>query len=277
MATNSRTDVTVFGRPPYVEKKSRRFSQNRSVGSKEGSNWFDGIHSNAPKRSKGRHGTVTERSKGYSNGYEKRSQGESHLSVGKNTHKIRHLNDEEHLDLHNLNTDTDSKEKSNEKKQPNGSDFKTAEKDYEESHLTSESSDDSDTSAQLKQSGKRGFRKKMANAEGVKRLKQSTSKKDSSWRQNSRSRRLVANARERSRIHILSDAFDNLRRAVPSYSQDQKLSKLAILKLATYYISALANLAESDTSARSLKQFADCVAHCTKALQSEGRSRRKHF
>lgn len=96
-------------------------------------------------------------------------------------------------------------------------------------------------------------------------------------RQNTRSRRLVANARERSRIHILSDAFENLRRAVPSYSQDQKLSKLAILKLATYYISALANLAESDTSARSLKKFADCVAHCTKALQSEGRARRKLY
>lgn len=129
--------------------------------------------------------------------------------------------------------------------------------------------------ASAKQFGKRAKRKK-AGSEGTKKPKAST-KKDASWRQNTRSRRLVANARERSRIHILSDAFENLRRAVPSYSQDQKLSKLAILKLATYYISALANLAESDTSARSLKQFADCVSHCTKALQTEGRARRKQF
>lgn len=117
---------------------------------------------------------------------------------------------------------------------------------------------------------KNGRRKKM-------KTRQCEAKRENLIRQNSRSRRLVANARERSRIHILSDAFENLRRAVPSYSQDQKLSKLAILKLATYYISALANLAESDTSARSLKQFADCVEHCTMALQTEGRTRRKQF
>jgi atonal protein 8 len=200
-------------------------------------------------------------------------------SRGKNTHEptARRLNAKKHLDLHYLNTGTDSSGQLKGKKHSNGTVSKDA-VDSEEGHLTDEqNSDEIGTSAQLKVNGKRGFRKKMANTEGVKRLKQSTSKKDNSWRQNSRSRRLVANARERSRIHILSDAFENLRRAVPCYSQDQKLSKLAILKLATYYISALANLTESDTSARSLKQFADCVAHCTNALQTEGRSRRKNY
>lgn len=135
-------------------------------------------------------------------------------------------------------------------------------------------------------SGKRARRRKKAGsvdggggAPGQRRTKASAKLKADAThgRQNSRSRRLVANARERSRIHILSDAFENLRGAVPSFSQDQKLSKLAILKLATYYISALANLAESDTSARSLKKFADCVARCTKALQTEGRARRKQY
>ena len=279
MATSSRTDVSAFTRLPYANKSNRRFSQNHFVESKESSKWFNGIHSNATKRSKG----AIERSKSYSNAQVKRSQDEMDSSVGKNTHErtTRRLNTEKHLGLHYLNTATDCSEQSNGKmKYTNGtvSKLNSIEDDCEESHLTAEEHlDEIETSAQLKQNGKRGFRKKMPNTEGVKRLKQTTSKKDNSWRQNTRSRRLVANARERSRIHILSDAFENLRRAVPSYSQDQKLSKLAILKLATYYISALANLAESDTSARSLKQFADCVAHCTNALQTEGRSRRKNY
>lgn len=100
-------------------------------------------------------------------------------------------------------------------------------------------------------------------------------KKALSWRQSNRSRRLIANARERSRIHIMSEAFEGLRRAVPSYSSDQKLSKLAILRLATSYISALSYLAENDTSTKSLKHFAECVDKCTQALQTEGRTRRK--
>lgn len=102
-------------------------------------------------------------------------------------------------------------------------------------------------------------------------------KKVLSWRQSNRSRRLIANARERSRIHIMSEAFEGLRRAVPSYSSDQKLSKLAILRLATSYISALSYLAENDTSTKSLKHFAECVDKCTQALQTEGRTRRKEW
>lgn len=100
-------------------------------------------------------------------------------------------------------------------------------------------------------------------------------KKGLSWRQSNRSRRLIANARERSRIHIMSEAFEGLRRAVPSYSSDQKLSKLAILRLATSYISALSYLAENDTSSKSLKHFAESVDQCTQALQTEGRAKRK--
>lgn len=100
-------------------------------------------------------------------------------------------------------------------------------------------------------------------------------KKALSWRQSNRSRRLIANARERSRIHIMSEAFEGLRRAVPSYSRDQKLSKLAILRLATSYISALSYLAENDTSSKSLKHFAESVDQCTQALQTEGRAKRK--
>ena len=110
--------------------------------------------------------------------------------------------------------------------------------------------------------------------QGSKRTRRN-SKRGNSWRQSNRTRRLVANARERSRIHIMSEAFEGLRRAVPCYSYDQKLSKLAILRIATSYIAALAYLRESDTSDKSLQRFADSVDQCTKALQSEGRSRRK--
>ena len=280
MATSSRTDVSAFTRLPYGNKSSRRLSQNHFVESKESSKWFNGIYSNTAKRAKSALG----RSKSYSNAQVKRLQDEMDSSVGKNIHErtTRRLNTEKHLDLHYLNTATDCSEQLNGKmKYTNAGTVSknSSEDDCQVSHLTAEEhSDEIGTSAaQLKQNGKRGFRKKLTNTEGGKRLKQTANKKDNSWRQNTRSRRLVANARERSRIHILSDAFENLRRAVPSYSQDQKLSKLAILKLATYYISALANLAESDTSARSLKQFADCVAHCTNALQTEGRSRRKNY
>ena len=96
-------------------------------------------------------------------------------------------------------------------------------------------------------------------------------------------RRIEANARERTRVHTISAAFESLRRAVPSYSYNQRLSKLAILRIACSYIVALARLADLDYSAtsagdRSDKQlsFAECVDLCTQTIQSEGRAKRRH-
>ena len=96
-------------------------------------------------------------------------------------------------------------------------------------------------------------------------------------------RRIEANARERTRVHTISAAFESLRRAVPSYSYNQRLSKLAILRIACSYILALARLADLDYSAasagdRSDKQlsFAECVDLCTQTIQSEGRAKRRH-
>ncbi len=87
-------------------------------------------------------------------------------------------------------------------------------------------------------------------------------------------RRILANARERSRVHKLGKAFDNLRRVIPSYSKDQKLSKLSILKIAISYISGLASLLESDESEAASQRFAESVEECTYALQAEfGRSK----
>jgi len=96
-------------------------------------------------------------------------------------------------------------------------------------------------------------------------------------------RRIEANARERTRVHTISAAFESLRRAVPSYSYNQRLSKLAILRIACSYILALARLADLDYSAtsaadRSDKQlsFAECVDLCTQTIQCEGRAKRRH-
>ena len=95
-----------------------------------------------------------------------------------------------------------------------------------------------------------------------------------------RERRVEANARERSRVHTISAAFDGLRRAVPSYSYNQKLSKLAILRIACTYINALTKLTEMDEDAPSLKlqdtSFAECVDNCTRTIQTEGKARRRH-
>lgn len=52
-------------------------------------------------------------------------------------------------------------------------------------------------------------------------------------------RRQEANARERSRMHGLNDALENLRKVVPCYSKTQKLSKIETLRLAKNYIWAL--------------------------------------
>ncbi|KAK7112139.1 transcription factor ATOH8-like [Littorina saxatilis] len=94
-----------------------------------------------------------------------------------------------------------------------------------------------------------------------------------------RERRVEANARERTRVHTISAAFDALRRAVPSYSYNQKLSKLAILRIACTYIMALGRLADVDCSNAEAPipvTFGDCVDLCTRTIQTEGRARRRH-
>ncbi|XP_015918109.1 transcription factor ATOH8 [Parasteatoda tepidariorum] len=93
----------------------------------------------------------------------------------------------------------------------------------------------------------------------------------------SRQRRIEANARERTRVHTISAAFENLRRAVPAYAHNQKLSKLAILRIASAYILALACLNDQDYSQDQSgpPSLSDCVEQCTRTIQAEGRSRRR--
>lgn len=89
-------------------------------------------------------------------------------------------------------------------------------------------------------------------------------------------RRLLANARERTRVHTISAAFEALRKQVPCYSYGQKLSKLAILRIACNYILSLAQLAQLDYSPNnSTLSFVQCVEQCTHTLQAEGRSKKR--
>lgn len=91
-----------------------------------------------------------------------------------------------------------------------------------------------------------------------------------------RERRVEANARERTRVHTISAAFDTLRRAVPAYSHNQKLSKLSVLRIACSYILTLSRVAGLDYSEDSSEPpLADCVDHVTSTIQLEGKLRKK--
>ncbi|KAJ6661563.1 hypothetical protein lerEdw1_013802 [Lerista edwardsae] len=60
-------------------------------------------------------------------------------------------------------------------------------------------------------------------------------------------RRLAANARERRRMQGLNIAFDRLRKVVPQWGQEKKLSKYETLQMALSYIMALTRiLAEAE-------------------------------
>ncbi|XP_028649292.1 transcription factor atoh7-like [Erpetoichthys calabaricus] len=75
-------------------------------------------------------------------------------------------------------------------------------------------------------------------------------------------RRMAANARERKRMQGLNTAFDCLRRVVPQWGQDKKLSKYETLQMALSYIMALSSiLSEAEHYSTSQRDW--CV-------QSEG-------
>lgn len=85
-------------------------------------------------------------------------------------------------------------------------------------------------------------------------------------------RRLVANARERSRVHTISAAFEAVRQQIPAYTCNQKMSKLSILRIATSYIHALTVMVDQ------LDEEEDQVLQgkmneCTKVIQLESRTK----
>ena len=68
-----------------------------------------------------------------------------------------------------------------------------------------------------------------------------------------------ATERERTRMHMLNDAFDELRKVVPksNLSEHQRLSKIATLRLAIHYISALTSILKS--TGAEIRLIDDCA------------------
>lgn len=109
-----------------------------------------------------------------------------------------------------------------------------------------------------------------------KKDKAAEKKEQRNYKNMTRERRIEANARERTRVHTISAAFDTLRRAIPAYSHNQKLSKLSVLRIACSYILTLSRVAGSDYSAdQSEPSLASCVDLVSKTIQTEGKLRKK--
>uniref|UniRef100_A0A8C5HLF8 Fer3-like bHLH transcription factor n=1 Tax=Gouania willdenowi TaxID=441366 RepID=A0A8C5HLF8_GOUWI len=57
--------------------------------------------------------------------------------------------------------------------------------------------------------------------------------------------RQAANVRERKRMFSLNEAFDKLRRKVPTFAYEKRLSRIETLRLAIVYISFMTDLLEN--------------------------------
>ena len=95
--------------------------------------------------------------------------------------------------------------------------------------------------------------------------------KQRNYKNMTRERRIEANARERTRVHTISSAYEKLRQSIPSYSHNQKLSKLSILRIAASYINTLSKLADDTPES----EQAACVEDTTRTIQFEGRAKKK--
>lgn len=97
-----------------------------------------------------------------------------------------------------------------------------------------------------------------------------------------RERRIEANARERMRVHTITAAFERLQSVIPTTeeftkSSSQKLSKLAVIKIATSYISMLSSMLDSngDNKESCDLTIQSCVQECLELIISETKPRRK--
>lgn len=91
-----------------------------------------------------------------------------------------------------------------------------------------------------------------------------------------RERRIEANARERTRVHTISAAYEKLRKCIPSYSSSHKLSKLAVLRIAGAYILALSRMMGDDLSADgSQPDVNDCIEAVRSILEREGKVKKE--
>ncbi|XP_057340438.1 transcription factor atoh8-like [Microplitis mediator] len=96
-----------------------------------------------------------------------------------------------------------------------------------------------------------------------------------------RERRIEANARERTRVHTISAAFNTLRKSIPAYSHNQKLSKLSVLRIACSYIMTLSKIVgegEDELEGRDKNrgmELGECVDLVSRTIQTEGKLRKK--
>lgn len=105
---------------------------------------------------------------------------------------------------------------------------------------------------------------------------QSSAQSHRNYKNMTRERRIEANARERTRVHTISAAFETLRKSVPSYAQSQKLSKLSVLRVACSYILTLSRIAGDDyTADQSEPTVNECAEEVTRTIQTEGKVRKK--
>lgn len=95
-------------------------------------------------------------------------------------------------------------------------------------------------------------------------------RKERNYKNMTRERRIEANARERTRVHTISAAFDTLRRAIPAYSHSQKLSKLSVLRIACSYIMTLSDMVQDNSP--SVQEGVEAVS---RTIQREGKLRKK--
>ncbi|XP_026676604.1 protein atonal homolog 8-like [Diaphorina citri] len=106
--------------------------------------------------------------------------------------------------------------------------------------------------------------------------KSSSQNYNRNYKNMTRERRIEANARERTRVHTISAAFETLRKTVPAYSTNQKLSKLSVLRIACSYIMTLSRIAGHDYSRdQSEPSIESCVEDVTKTIQLEGKVKKK--
>jgi hypothetical protein len=77
-------------------------------------------------------------------------------------------------------------------------------------------------------------------------------------------RRMKANDRERHRMHLLNDALERLRLALPAMPQDQRLTKIETLRFAHNYIFALSQAVGVIKNLRNKGSVANCedFRHC---------------
>ncbi|KAK9505361.1 hypothetical protein O3M35_009441 [Rhynocoris fuscipes] len=89
-------------------------------------------------------------------------------------------------------------------------------------------------------------------------------------------RRNYKNMTRERRIEANAPAFETLRKAVPAYSHNQKLSKLSVLRVAASYILTLSRVLGEDYSLDgSNPSISDCVQSVTNAIQMEGKLKKR--